>query len=86
MNPAQRVLVRTYGCQMNAHDSEKLTNLLLHCGWTRAAGLDESQGIRVWTVIREVPDGNWGAAGQQVRYAQLVEAAAAEREKTAAPA
>jgi phenylpyruvate tautomerase PptA (4-oxalocrotonate tautomerase family) len=52
----------------------------------QAAGLDESQGIRVWTVIREVPDGNWGAAGQQVRYQQLVEAAAAEREKTAAPA
>ncbi|MGH2965283.1 MAG: tautomerase family protein [Solirubrobacterales bacterium] len=52
----------------------------------QAAGLDESQGIRVWTVIREVPDGDWGAAGQQVRYQQLVEAAAAEREKTAAPA
>ena len=52
----------------------------------RAAGLDESQGIRVWTVIREVPDGNWGAAGQQVRYQQLVEAATAEREKAGAPA
>ncbi len=51
-----------------------------------AAGLDESEGIRVWTVIREVPDGNWGAAGQQVRYQQLVEAAAAEREGTATPA
>ena len=37
-------------------------------------------------VIREVPDGNWGAAGQQVRYKQLVEAAAAEREKAGAPA
>ena len=52
----------------------------------RAAGLDESQGIRVWTVIREVPDGNWGAAGQQVRYQQLVQAATAEREKAGAPA
>jgi phenylpyruvate tautomerase PptA (4-oxalocrotonate tautomerase family) len=52
----------------------------------RAAGLDESQGIRVWTVIREVPDGNWGAAGQQVRYQQLVEAATAEREMAGAPA
>lgn len=51
-----------------------------------AAGLDESEGIRVWTVIREVPDGNWGAAGQQVRYKQLVEAAAAEREQAGAPA
>ena len=52
----------------------------------RAAGLEESEGIRVWTVIREIPDGNWGAAGQQVRYKQLVETAAAEREKTAIPA
>ena len=52
----------------------------------REAGLDESEGIRVGTVIREVPDGNWGAAGQQVRYQQLVEAAAAEREKAGAPA
>ena len=25
--------VRTYGCQMNVHDSEKLANLLLHAGW-----------------------------------------------------
>jgi phenylpyruvate tautomerase PptA (4-oxalocrotonate tautomerase family) len=52
----------------------------------RAAGLDESEGIRVWTIIREVTDGNWGAAGQQIRYAQLVEAAAAQREDAAAPA
>ena len=52
----------------------------------RAAGLPESDGIRVWTLIREVPDGNWGAAGRQVRYQQLVEAAAAERERAGAPA
>jgi len=52
----------------------------------RAAGLDESEGLRVWTVIHEVPDGNWGAAGQQVRYQQLVEAAASERDKAASPA
>lgn len=52
----------------------------------RAAGLAESEGIRVWTLIRDVPDGNWGAAGQQIRYAQLVEAAGAEREKTPTPA
>jgi phenylpyruvate tautomerase PptA (4-oxalocrotonate tautomerase family) len=51
-----------------------------------AAGLPESEGLRVWTLIRDVPDGNWGAAGQQVRYQQLVEAAAAEREGAAATA
>lgn len=51
-----------------------------------AAGLAESEGLRVWTLIREVPDGNWGAAGQQIRYKQLVEVAAGEREKAGAPA
>ena len=52
----------------------------------RAAGLAEGDGLRVWTLIREVPDGNWGAAGQQVRYQQLLELSQAEREKTPAPA
>jgi phenylpyruvate tautomerase PptA (4-oxalocrotonate tautomerase family) len=51
-----------------------------------AAGLDESDGLRVWTLIGEVPDGNWGAAGQQVRYKQLVELAAGEREQAGTPA
>jgi phenylpyruvate tautomerase PptA (4-oxalocrotonate tautomerase family) len=51
-----------------------------------ATGLDESEGLRVWTLIRDVPEGNWGAAGQQVRYQQLVEAAKAEREGAAATA
>ncbi len=38
-------------------------------------------GVRVWTLIHEVPDGNWGAAGQIVRFEQLREAAKAEREE-----
>ena len=45
------------------------------------AGLGEDAGLRVWVLIREVPEGNWGAAGQVIRFAQLREAAAAEREK-----
>ena len=53
---------------------------------SEAAGLGEADGLRVWTLIRDVPEGNWGAAGQQVRYQQLVEAAKAAREETAAPA
>ncbi|MDX6583331.1 MAG: hypothetical protein QOI10_2515 [Solirubrobacterales bacterium] len=52
----------------------------------QAAGLAESEGLRVWTIINEVTDGNWGAAGQQVRYKQLVELAAGERDKEGAPA
>ena len=53
---------------------------------TEAAGLSDGDGLRVWTLIRDVPEGNWGAAGQQVRYSQLVEYAKTEREEAGAPA
>jgi phenylpyruvate tautomerase PptA (4-oxalocrotonate tautomerase family) len=46
-----------------------------------AAGLSEADGVRVWVLIHEVPEGNWGAAGQVVRFEQLRAAAKAEREK-----
>jgi tRNA-2-methylthio-N6-dimethylallyladenosine synthase len=29
----KRFSLRTFGCQMNAHDSEKVASLLLHAGW-----------------------------------------------------
>jgi phenylpyruvate tautomerase PptA (4-oxalocrotonate tautomerase family) len=51
-----------------------------------AADLGPDDGLRVWTLIHDVPEGNWGAAGQQVRYQQLVELAKGEREGAAAPA
>jgi phenylpyruvate tautomerase PptA (4-oxalocrotonate tautomerase family) len=51
-----------------------------------AADIPESEGVRVWVLFQDVPDGNWGAAGQIVRFEQLREAAKAEREKAAAPA
>ena len=51
----QRVLVRTYGCQMNVHDTEKVLNLLLHHGWTRAEGLDDASLLVINTCsIREM--------------------------------
>jgi phenylpyruvate tautomerase PptA (4-oxalocrotonate tautomerase family) len=54
---------------------EDATKLLLD-----AAGWEAGAGVRVWVLIHEVPDGNWGAAGQVVRFEQLREAAKAERE------
>ena len=45
-----------------------------------ATGWGPEAGVRVWTLIHEIPDGNWGAAGQVVRFEQLREAAKAERE------
>jgi phenylpyruvate tautomerase PptA (4-oxalocrotonate tautomerase family) len=46
-----------------------------------AAGLTDEEGVRVWVLIHEVPEGNWGAAGQIVQFEQLRAAAKAEREK-----
>lgn len=51
-----------------------------------AAGLDESHALRVWILIREIPDGNWGAGGQLIQFAQLRDIAASERDKVEQPA
>jgi phenylpyruvate tautomerase PptA (4-oxalocrotonate tautomerase family) len=51
-----------------------------------AAGLSEADALRVWVLIGEVPDGNWGAAGNVIRFEQLRQAAAAERERAEQPA
>jgi phenylpyruvate tautomerase PptA (4-oxalocrotonate tautomerase family) len=55
---------------------EAATKLILE-----ATGWGADAGIRVWTLIHEVPDGNWAAAGQVVHFEQLRQAAKAEREK-----
>ncbi|HSD23965.1 MAG TPA: tautomerase family protein [Solirubrobacterales bacterium] len=55
---------------------EDATKLVLDAtGWGKEAG------VRIWVLIHEVPDGNWGAAGQVVRFEQLREAAKAERDQ-----
>jgi phenylpyruvate tautomerase PptA (4-oxalocrotonate tautomerase family) len=46
-----------------------------------ATGWGADAGLRVWVLIHEVADGNWGAAGQVVRFEQLRDAAMAEREQ-----
>jgi hypothetical protein len=48
--------------------------------------LSDDAGMRVWVLGHEIPEGSWGAAGQIFRFAQLREAAKAEREKSEAPA
>ncbi len=50
-----------------------------------AAGLGEADAPRIWVLIREVPDGNWGAAGQVIRFEQLRQMAAGERDQAASP-
>jgi phenylpyruvate tautomerase PptA (4-oxalocrotonate tautomerase family) len=45
-----------------------------------AAAIPQTDALRVWVLINEVPEGNWGAGGNVVRFALLREAAARERE------
>lgn len=44
-----------------------------------AAGLGESDAMRVWVLIHEQPEGTWGAGGQIVKFAELKAAAQAAK-------
>lgn len=47
-----------------------------------AAGI-EAHGERaahIWTLIHEVPEGNWGAGGQVIRFAELKKISSAQRQ------
>ena len=46
-----------------------------------ATGWGDEAALRVWVLINEVPEGNWGAGKQIIHFEQLREAAKAEREK-----
>jgi tRNA-2-methylthio-N6-dimethylallyladenosine synthase len=51
---SQRFVIRTFGCQMNAHDSEKVANLLFHHGYESTLELDEADLLLINTCsIRE---------------------------------
>jgi phenylpyruvate tautomerase PptA (4-oxalocrotonate tautomerase family) len=53
----------------------------VHAAVAKAADVAEADALHVWTLIREVPDGNWAGGGHIVEFAALREAAAAERAK-----
>jgi tRNA-2-methylthio-N6-dimethylallyladenosine synthase len=43
VSPPRRFSIRTYGCQMNVHDSQKVSNLLHHEGWSAADTVDSAE-------------------------------------------
>ncbi|MFP6638811.1 MAG: tRNA (N6-isopentenyl adenosine(37)-C2)-methylthiotransferase MiaB [Myxococcota bacterium] len=49
MKPEPSFHIRTYGCQMNVHDSDKLANLLHHSGFHRALAAEEADLLVVNT-------------------------------------
>ncbi|MDH3752947.1 MAG: MiaB/RimO family radical SAM methylthiotransferase [Acidimicrobiia bacterium] len=62
---AQKYLIRTYGCQMNEHDSERIAGLLEADGMERADDLDDADVVVLNTCcIRENADNKlYGALG-----------------------
>jgi tRNA-2-methylthio-N6-dimethylallyladenosine synthase len=54
VSAARRFLIRTYGCQMNVHDTEKVANLLHHDGYAATDALAEADLLIINTCsIRE---------------------------------
>ncbi len=57
MSEPRRYYIRTYGCQMNEHDSERVAGLLAERGMVAASGLDDADVIVMNTCcIRENAD------------------------------
>ncbi|MFM1958346.1 MAG: tRNA ((37)-C2)-methylthiotransferase MiaB [Actinomycetota bacterium] len=48
--------VRTYGCQMNVHDSERISGLLESAGYTKADGVDPDLVVFNTCAVRENAD------------------------------
>src|SRR6266545_4643401 len=63
---SERYLIRTFGCQMNEHDSERLAGLLEAEGLRPAAGLDDADLVVLNTcAVRENADNRlYGTLGQ----------------------
>ena len=54
---SERYLIRTFGCQMNEHDSERLAGMLEAEGYQPAVGLDDADVVVLNTCcIRENAD------------------------------
>ena len=62
----RRYLVRTFGCQMNEHDSERISGLLESDGMVRAASVEEADVVMINTCcVRENADNRlYGNLGQ----------------------
>ncbi len=53
---ARSYTIRTYGCQMNVHDSERMAGLLESAGYTRSAGAEADVVVFNTCAVRENAD------------------------------
>ena len=65
---------------------EELTRLVLETAEGSDVADDDAAKLRVWVLIRELPNGNWGAAGAPVDFEALRATAREQRETAAANA
>jgi phenylpyruvate tautomerase PptA (4-oxalocrotonate tautomerase family) len=45
------------------------------------AGIPAEEGLRIWVLCHEVPEGRWGAAGQVIQFQQLLDISKQERDQ-----
>jgi len=89
----RKFLIRTFGCQMNEHDSERLAGLLVADGLEATTELEDADVVVLNTCcIRENADNKlYGHLGhlkslQEARPGLQIAVAAAWRKRTARPA
>jgi phenylpyruvate tautomerase PptA (4-oxalocrotonate tautomerase family) len=70
--PRFRVELTVFAGALDKPRKEKLV-ADVHVAVTTAAGIDPegSRAFHVWTLIHEVPEGNWGGGGKVVYYADV---------------
>ena len=70
--PRFRVELTVFGGALDKPRKEQLV-ADVHIAVTTAAGIDPKgpRAFHVWTVIHEVPEGNWGGGGKVIYYADV---------------
>ena len=63
---------------------QEATEAFIEVTGMQAEGFDDR--VRIWVHIHEVPEGHWGAAGQIVRYKDIVAMVAGRSAEAGAPA
>jgi phenylpyruvate tautomerase PptA (4-oxalocrotonate tautomerase family) len=70
--PRFRVELTVFGGALDKARKEQLV-ADVHGAVTRAAGIDPNgpRAFHVWTLINEVPEGNWGGGGRVIYYSDV---------------
>jgi phenylpyruvate tautomerase PptA (4-oxalocrotonate tautomerase family) len=70
--PRFRADMTVFGGALNKHRKEQLA-ADAHAAICAAAGIDPSgpRAYQVWTLIHEIPEGNWAGAGKIIYYQQV---------------